>query len=118
MSTGPQPPAGNDDPVIDDQPVSGAEQQERARAEPVAVAADESGLRLDRWFRRHYPAVTHGTLERLLRTGQVRIDGRRAGAGDRLEPGQRVRVPPSIQAAPPGRRPASAKRSRMACATM
>lgn len=78
--------------------------EEKARAEPVAVSADESGLRLDRWFRRRFPVVTHGTLERLLRTGQVRIDGRRATAGDRLEAGQRVRVPGSIQAGPAGSR--------------
>ena len=38
------------------------------------VAADDDGVRLDRWFRRHYPALNHGQLEKLLRTGQVRLD--------------------------------------------
>ncbi len=55
-----------------------------------AVGADEGGLRLDRWFRRHYPGVPHGRLEKLLRSGQIRIDGAqvprrrssRAGAED------------------------------------
>jgi 23S rRNA pseudouridine955/2504/2580 synthase len=60
------------------------------------VEADEAGLRLDRWFKRHYPALGHGHLEKLLRTGQVRIDGKRAKAGDRLEAGQAIRLPPQI----------------------
>ena len=58
------------------------------------VAADEAELRLDRWFRRHFPELTHGRLEKLLRTGQVRIDGRRAAANARLLAGQSIRVPP------------------------
>ena len=63
-----------------------------------AVEEDEVGLRLDRWFKRHYPALGHGPLEKLLRTGQVRIDGKRAHAGDRLEAGQSIRIPPQLQA--------------------
>ncbi len=60
----------------------------------IEVAIDEAGLRLDRWFRRHYPDLPHTGLQKLLRTGQVRVDGGRAKAGLRLEPGQSVRVPP------------------------
>ncbi len=60
----------------------------------VAVAEGEAGQRLDRWFRRHYPRLAHGRLEKLLRTGQVRVDGRRAKANFRLEAGQEIRVPP------------------------
>ena len=58
------------------------------------VAEDEAEIRLDRWFKRHFPEVTHGRLEKLLRTGQVRVDGGRAKANVRLSPGQQVRVPP------------------------
>jgi len=58
------------------------------------VAEEEAELRLDRWFRRHYPNLAHGALAKLIRTGQVRVDGRRAEAGTRLAPGQVVRVPP------------------------
>lgn len=58
------------------------------------VSADEADLRLDRWFRRHYPWLGHGKLEKLLRTGQVRIDGGRAKAATRLEVGQAIRIPP------------------------
>jgi 23S rRNA pseudouridine955/2504/2580 synthase len=68
-----------------------------------AVADDEAGLRLDRWFQRHFPELGHGALQKLLRTGQVRIDGRRAEGKDRVEPGQTIRLPPGVTAAPPVR---------------
>ena len=57
---------------------------------------DDDGARLDRWFKRHYPSLTHGRLEKLLRTGQVRLDGKRAKAGDRIATGQIVRLPPNL----------------------
>jgi len=61
------------------------------------VQADDNGARLDRWFRRHHPAVSHGQLERLLRKGQVRLYGKRAKAGDRISTGQIIRLPPQIE---------------------
>jgi 23S rRNA pseudouridine955/2504/2580 synthase len=60
----------------------------------IEVAAGDSDIRLDRWFKRHFPGLGHGRLEKLLRTGQVRVDGRRVRAGERLRTGQRIRVPP------------------------
>ena len=65
------------------------------------VTADESDVRLDRWFKRHFPSLGHGRLEKLLRTGQVRVDGRRVKAAVRLVTGQQVRVPPIVPAASP-----------------
>lgn len=62
--------------------------------EQRTVAGDEGDLRLDRWFQRHFPGLGHGRLQKLLRTGQVRVDGRRARGDLRLAPGQVVRVPP------------------------
>ncbi len=59
-----------------------------------AVAADEAEIRLDRWFHRHFPDLSHDRLQKLLRTGQVRVDGRRAAASARLRAGQSIRVPP------------------------
>ena len=56
------------------------------------VTPDEDHLRLDRWFKRHYPAVGHGWLQKLLRTGQVRVDGKRAKTNFRLSPGQAIRI--------------------------
>ncbi len=58
------------------------------------VAADEDEIRLDHWFKQHFPHLRYGRLQKLLRTGQVRVDGRRAKAGLRLAAGQAVRVPP------------------------
>ncbi len=64
--------------------------------ETAQIAADEDGIRLDRWFKRRYPALTHGRLEKLLRTGQVRLDGKRAKSADRVAVGQIVRIPPQV----------------------
>lgn len=72
-----------------------------SRVQQVAVAADGSGQRLDRWFRQHYPQVTHGRLEKMLRKGEIRVDGKRAKAAQRLEEGQVVRVPPLPPVEPP-----------------
>src|SRR5580700_3973004 len=66
-------------------------------AETVRIETDDDGARLDRWFKRHYPALGHGRLEKLLRTGQVRLDGKRAKAGDRISTGQIIRLPPQLQ---------------------
>jgi len=67
-------------------------------AEPQIVENDDDGIRVDRWFKRHYPALGHGALEKLLRTGQVRVDGKRVKASDRLSTGQVLRLPPQLQA--------------------
>jgi 23S rRNA pseudouridine955/2504/2580 synthase len=68
----------------------------------IAVAAEEAGMRLDRWFRTHFPEVSHSYLQKLLRSGQVRLDSRRVAASERLAAGQHVRVPAGVRApAPP-----------------
>jgi len=72
-----------------------------AKASIRTVSADEADLRLDRWFKRHFPDVGHGLIERLLRTGQIRLDGGRVKAGVRLAAGQEIRVPP-LDAPSPG----------------
>ena len=71
------------------------------------VSDDEADIRLDRWFRRHFPGTTQGVIEKLCRTGQVRVDGKRAEAATRLAPGQTVRIPPWPAPAPP--KPAAAE---------
>ena len=73
----------------------------RGHVQTRAVSDDEAGLRLDRWFQRHFPELSHGALQKLLRTGQVRIDGKRAEGKDRVEPGQTIRLPPGVTATPP-----------------
>jgi 23S rRNA pseudouridine955/2504/2580 synthase len=72
----------------------------------VTVRPEDGSGRLDRWFRRHYPGLNHGRLEKLLRTGQIRVDGKRARAGDPVTPGQAIRVPPLPDpSTPPPARP-------------
>ncbi len=62
--------------------------------EIATVADDEDGMRLDRWFRRRRPSVTLAHLAKIVRTGQVRIDGARAKTSTRVASGQQVRIPP------------------------
>lgn len=73
----------------------------------VTVAEDEGEQRLDRWFKRRFPQVTQGAVEKMCRTGQVRVDGGRVKASDRVLPGQSIRVPP-LPEGPAPERPAGA----------
>ena len=70
------------------------------------VAADDDGIRLDRWFKRHLPDTSFTLVAKWARTGQLRIDGARATPGDRLAAGQSLRVPPAeaIRAEAPKKR--------------
>ena len=69
------------------------------------VTEDEADIRLDRWFRRHVPGITQAAIQKLCRTGQVRVDGHRADAATRLAAGQSVRIPLLSTAPPPSRPP-------------
>lgn len=80
------------------------------------VGAEEGETRLDRWFRRHFPALTQGALQKMLRTGQVRVDGKRVEANARLLPGQEIRIPPlpDLPApAPRGQKPVDERDRKM-----
>ena len=70
--------------------------------ETVEVTNEDGAPRIDRWLRRRYPHLTQGQIEKLIRTGQVRVDGARVKASDRVSPGQSVRIPPLPE---PGERP-------------
>ena len=59
------------------------------------VEADDADIRLDRWFKRHLPDASFNLVSRWARTGQLRVDGKRATPGDRLVAGQEIRVPPA-----------------------
>ncbi len=80
------------------------------------VEPDEDGMRVDRWFKAHYPDVAFGHLQKLLRSGQIRVDGGRAKTNDRVSAGQAVRVPPlpasNAPGAPPTARSTTAGSSR------
>jgi 23S rRNA pseudouridine955/2504/2580 synthase len=65
------------------------------------VSAEDDGIRLDRWFKRNLPDATFNIVSRWSRTGQLRLDGKRAAPGDRIEAGQVIRVPPADAPAAP-----------------
>lgn len=59
----------------------------------AVVGRDDDGIRLDRWLRRHHPQLTHALVEKWLRQGVIRVDGGRARAADRVQPGQVISLP-------------------------
>src|SRR4029078_8939383 len=78
----------------------------------------EDGIRLDRWFKAHYADLPHSRLEKLLRTGQVRVDGGRAKASTRLAAGETGRAPPLPPTAPLPSKPSLSKADRILLAAM
>src|SRR5205807_2251090 len=62
----------------------------------VLVTEEEDGVRLDRWLKKNYPEAAFSNLQKILRTGQVRVDGKRAKGEARLVKGQLIRVPPQL----------------------
>ena len=60
------------------------------------IKSDENGMRLDRWFKNHFPGIGFGALQKLLRSGQVRIDGKRVKHDTRVNAGQLIRIPPLL----------------------
>jgi 23S rRNA pseudouridine955/2504/2580 synthase len=60
----------------------------------VTVSADESGMRLDRFFEARFPGLSFSHIQRIIRKGEVRVNGKRADPKDRLETGQQIRIPP------------------------
>lgn len=65
--------------------------------EIVAVKAEEADQRLDRWLRRRFPGLTQGRIEKMLRKGEIRLDGKRADGKTRVYADQMVRLPPNIE---------------------
>ena len=71
----------------------------------VTVGPDEGEQRLDRWLKRRFPQLSQGWVEKGCRTGQLRLDGARVKASDRVAAGQVVRVPPLPDAPAPAPAP-------------
>ncbi|NRA86893.1 MAG: RluA family pseudouridine synthase, partial [Rhizobiales bacterium] len=74
--------------------MSDHENQATGGVAKITVIQDEHEMRLDRWFKIHYPDVTFGMLQKLLRKGHIRINGKRAKSNSRIEADQIIRVPP------------------------
>src|SRR5436305_649119 len=60
----------------------------------VTVSADESKMRLDRFFEARFPGLSFSHIQRIIRKGEVRVNGKRTDPKDRLETGQQIRIPP------------------------
>ncbi|HEY9234993.1 MAG TPA: RluA family pseudouridine synthase [Phenylobacterium sp.] len=71
----------------------------------IAVDPGEDGVRLDRWFRRRWPHVSQIQIQKLARSGKIRVDGARAKPEQRLSAGEMVRVPPLPDAPKAGEKP-------------
>jgi 23S rRNA pseudouridine955/2504/2580 synthase len=74
----------------------------------VAVTPDESGMRVDRFLEARFPRLSFSHIQRIIRKGELRVNGRRAQPKDRLQAGQAVRIPPLHLDQP---RPVSAERA-------
>ena len=82
-------------------PVAGAERLLPAgKVQTVAVTADESGMRVDRFFEARFPGLSFSHIQRIIRKGEVRVNGKRTQPKARLEVGQAVRIPPLKVEAP------------------
>jgi len=66
----------------------------------VAVTADESGMRVDRFLEARFPGLSFSHIQRIIRKGELRVNGKRAQPKDRLQAGQAVRIPPLRLAEP------------------
>ncbi|MDA0361965.1 MAG: RluA family pseudouridine synthase [Proteobacteria bacterium] len=65
-----------------------------SRIQYIDVGSDESEQRLDRWFRRHFPHISQGRIEKMCRKGEIRVNGGRVKSNSRVSPGQTLRIPP------------------------
>jgi len=65
-----------------------------AGVQTLTVGDDEPEQRLDRWFRKQFPHINQGRIEKMCRKGDIRVDGGRVKSATRVGPGQSVRVPP------------------------
>ena len=74
--------------------------QQSVGVQTVTVSGDENGMRVDRFLETKFPGLSYSHIQRVIRKGELRIDGKRADSKDRLETGQKVRIPPMKVDAP------------------
>lgn len=65
-----------------------------AQVQIIQVKKDDEGIRLDRWFQRHYPMLKNGQLQRLIRAKNIKVNGQKTSTDFRLSIGDEIRVPP------------------------
>ncbi|SNT64120.1 ribosomal large subunit pseudouridine synthase C [Tardiphaga sp. OK246] len=88
----PRPPA----PYLDEEPAKPevAPAPLPTAVQNVIVTPDENGMRVDRFLEAHFPGLSFSHIQRIVRKGELRVNGKRADSKDRLEEGQTVRIPP------------------------
>jgi len=71
-----------------------------AKVRKIRIDGEQAGQRIDNFLRRELPGVPKGRLYRILRRGEVRVNGGRIRAEYKLQEGDEVRVPPARVRAP------------------
>jgi 23S rRNA pseudouridine955/2504/2580 synthase len=85
---------------------------EQRRAIKIRIDEDQAGQRIDNFLRRHLPGVPKSRLYRILRRGEVRVNGGRIRAEYKLQVGDEVRIPP-VRLRPQGDGPPAADAARI-----
>jgi 23S rRNA pseudouridine955/2504/2580 synthase len=87
-------------PALEREATGTAVPVEASKVQTVAVTADESGMRVDRFLEARFPSLSFSHIQRVIRKGELRVDGKRVDGKDRLTEGQNVRIPPLRLEAP------------------
>ncbi len=64
------------------------------KVQTVVVSADENNMRVDRFLEARFPGLSFSHIQRIVRKGELRVNGKRADSKDRLQEGQSIRIPP------------------------
>jgi len=64
------------------------------KVQTVVVTADENNMRVDRFLEARFPGLSFSHIQRIVRKGELRVNGKRADSKDRIEAGQSIRIPP------------------------
>lgn len=67
------------------------------KVQNIKVNIEDNDIRLDRWFKRNFPNVSHTSIEKALRKGQIRINGKKATSATHVLTGEEIRVPPMVE---------------------
>src|SRR5438128_988803 len=86
--------------VFREEPPKAAEPQLPTKVQTVVVTGDENNMRVDRFLEARFPGLSFSHIQRIVRKGELRVNGKRADSKDRLEEGQSIRIPPLRLEAP------------------
>ena len=85
------------------------------KVQTVVVTADENNMRVDRFLEARFPGLSFSHIQRIVRKGELRVNGKRADSKDRIEEGQSIRIPPLKLDTPKARRQALGSRAPRRC---